>query len=208
MFNKLKQVGTVNDYEDKFEELRALISSRNRNFTEEYYVSSFVSGLRDHIKGAVKMFRPQTLADTIFLAKQEEAKSKTNNNFPKLFTKPTSTSSYETKVSTMSPWTENSKPQTKDFSKTRSTLSSKEILERREKGLCFHCDKAYHPGKECKAKIYAILGESDENLTEESMEDVIKEMEHMLKPEESPGEISLLAMAGTKSLSTVRLQGL
>lgn len=51
LFNKLKQVGTMNDYEDKFEKLRALISVKHMNFTKEYYVSSFVSGLKDHIKG-------------------------------------------------------------------------------------------------------------------------------------------------------------
>lgn len=71
-FNKLSQEGTVSEYEDKFEQLRALVVTRNRHLTEEYFVSSFISGLQEHIKGAVKMFRPQNLADTVFLAKQEE----------------------------------------------------------------------------------------------------------------------------------------
>lgn len=69
LFNKLKQTGTVAEYEDQFEELRALVMAQNRGFNEEYFVSSFVSGLKEHIKGAVKMFRPQTLSHVIFLAK-------------------------------------------------------------------------------------------------------------------------------------------
>lgn len=58
LFNKLRQVSSVGDYEDKFEELRALVVSKNKGFSEEYFVSSFLSGLKDHIKGSVKMFRP------------------------------------------------------------------------------------------------------------------------------------------------------
>lgn len=68
-FNKLKQVGTVADYEDRFEELRALVLSKNKGFNEDYFISSFISGLKDHIKGSVKMFKPQSLYDVVLLAK-------------------------------------------------------------------------------------------------------------------------------------------
>lgn len=74
LFNKLKQTGRVSDYEDQLEELIAQVIARNRGFNEEYFVSSFVSGLKEHIKLAVKIFRPQSLTDVIFLAKQEESK--------------------------------------------------------------------------------------------------------------------------------------
>lgn len=46
--------------------------------------------------------------------------------------------------------------------KQKSTLSSKEIMERRVKGQCFPCDDAYHPEKECKAKLYLMMGEEEE----------------------------------------------
>lgn len=75
-FNKLSQGRTISEYEDKFEELRDLVVTKNMNLTEDYFVSSFISGLHDHIKGAVKMFMPQNLADAVFLAKQEKSKTK------------------------------------------------------------------------------------------------------------------------------------
>lgn len=53
LFNKLKQVTTVDDYEDKFEELRAMVLHKNGGFTEDYFMSSFLSGLKDHIKVSV-----------------------------------------------------------------------------------------------------------------------------------------------------------
>lgn len=74
LFNKLKQTSSVAEYEDRFEELRAMVLYNNRGFTEEYFVSSFLSGLKEHIKASVRLFRPQTLSDIVFLAKQEEAK--------------------------------------------------------------------------------------------------------------------------------------
>lgn len=39
--NKLRQAGSVMDYENLFEELRALVVAENRGSNEEYFVSSF-----------------------------------------------------------------------------------------------------------------------------------------------------------------------
>lgn len=75
-FNKLRQVGTISVYEDSFEELRALVVARNKGLTEDYFISSFISDLKDHIKTSDRMFRPQLLVDAVFLAKQEAAKQK------------------------------------------------------------------------------------------------------------------------------------
>lgn len=50
------------------------MAHKNKGSSEEYFMSSFVIGLKDNIKNSVKMFRPQTLIDTVFLAKQEEAR--------------------------------------------------------------------------------------------------------------------------------------
>lgn len=72
LFNKLRQASSVSDYGDKFEELRSLVVNKHKGFTEEYFISSFISGLGDHIKNDVRMFRPQPLEDVVFLAKQEE----------------------------------------------------------------------------------------------------------------------------------------
>lgn len=44
-FNKLSQIGSVCDYEDFFEELRAMVVLKNRHLAEDYFISSFVSGL-------------------------------------------------------------------------------------------------------------------------------------------------------------------
>lgn len=211
LFNKLKQVITVANYEDRFEELRAQVVHRNKGLDEDYFVSSFLSGLKEHIKASVQMFRPQTLCDAVFLAKQEQFKSIK----PAFTTGAKATNTGFSNVSTM-PFSKNflgsaSFPTVRTASNMpkqgKSVLSSKEILDRRAKGLCFHCDDKYHPGQECKARLYQLEGEEIDNAVETEMMGIVQEMQSLLVEEESPGEISINALAGSKSLSTIRLQG-
>lgn len=93
--------------------------------------------------------------------------------------------------------------------KTKSTLSSKELLDRRARGQCFHCDELYHPGKECKTKLYMMKGELEEEEQKGGKEvtDVLSEMEELLSEECIPAEISINALSGNNSLSTIRMQG-
>ena len=133
---------------------------KNKGFSEDYFISSFISGLKDHIKTAVRMFRPQTFNDAVFLAKQEETRTSKSAGI--------SAKTFSTKASTTTvlPFGE-SKSQTsfgqsqvKEFKKGRSTLSSKEILERREKGQCFHCDDPYHKGKTARLNYMLSWGKN------------------------------------------------
>lgn len=138
------------DYEEKFEKLRFMILHKNKGFTEEYFVSNYLSGLKDHIKTSVRMFRPRTLTDAVFLAKQEEAKTtkpqttfklpiSTGNRDTPNFFRPEPKSGYSNYPSPLN------KTSPQDIKKPRSTLSSREILEMRERGQCFHCDYSTRP---------------------------------------------------------------
>lgn len=148
------------DYEDRFEELRAQVVHRNKGLGEDYFVSSFLSGHKEHIKASVWMFHPQTLCDAVFLAKQEESKS--GKPAMSAATKVTTTGfssvppTHFSKVIQSSAYSSSNKPVAKDLGRGKSILSSKEILDRRSKGLCFHCDDKYHPGQECKARLYQL----------------------------------------------------
>ena len=71
-FNKLQQKGTVEEYEEKFEELKTLMLTRNPKLDKSYFVSSFVSGLKNEIKPMVKMFKLYTLTKAFEVAKLQE----------------------------------------------------------------------------------------------------------------------------------------
>jgi len=44
-FNRLRQEGTVLDYQAKFEELKFLMLNKNPFLTEEYFVSNLIGAL-------------------------------------------------------------------------------------------------------------------------------------------------------------------
>ncbi|KAF5203421.1 hypothetical protein FRX31_006991 [Thalictrum thalictroides] len=49
-FNKLLQTGSILEYQEKFEELQALVLLKNKNLDEGYFVDSFISGLKAEIR--------------------------------------------------------------------------------------------------------------------------------------------------------------
>ena len=67
-FNKLRQSGKVKEYQERFEELKTHMMIRNQHLDEEYFVSSFISGLKDEIKTMIKMVKPATLSEAFELA--------------------------------------------------------------------------------------------------------------------------------------------
>ena len=58
-FNKLQQEGNVEDYQEKFEELKSLMMIKNQSLDENYFISSFINGLKEEIKPMVTCLSPQ-----------------------------------------------------------------------------------------------------------------------------------------------------
>lgn len=63
--NKLHQESTVNHYLERFEELKSYMLIFNKDLTEEFFTKSFVSGLREDIKGIVVTMKPANLNQAI-----------------------------------------------------------------------------------------------------------------------------------------------
>jgi len=73
-FNRLQQKGTVDEYLEQFEELKALMVQRTPTLPDSFFVDSFVGGLKPQLKPFVKALTPVTLADAMNLARlQKEA---------------------------------------------------------------------------------------------------------------------------------------
>lgn len=62
---KLTQISTVKVYQERFEEL----ANRTSGLTQEFFVSCFVSGLREDIRAGVQMFHPVNITQAIGLAR-------------------------------------------------------------------------------------------------------------------------------------------
>jgi len=60
-FNKLKQEGSMIEDHIQFKELRSLMLNSQPTLTENYFISNFISGLKDEFRPTVKMMQPATV---------------------------------------------------------------------------------------------------------------------------------------------------
>ncbi|KAJ0028629.1 hypothetical protein Pint_35012 [Pistacia integerrima] len=144
---KLRQTSTVAAYQTQFEKL----AQRVDGLPDRFLARTFVSGLRDDIKGMVKLLRPTSLKEAIGLARLQEKhhcrdrKSFSAPNKPTTFAAPTPT-----------------KPSP---SLKTQRLSYDEMKARRDKGLCYYCDDKFGPGHKCKTRTFFFLeGQEDSDM--------------------------------------------
>ena len=95
-FNKLVQTGSVADYLEKFEMLKALVRPTLPHLSDYYYKACFMSGLKEEIVNMVKMSKPETLADAIEVEKLQEKNLKAIQKLHKAV--PTSFSSQKSHI--------------------------------------------------------------------------------------------------------------
>ncbi|KAL4290985.1 hypothetical protein GQ457_14G012040 [Hibiscus cannabinus] len=91
-FNKLFQTSVVDDYQEKFEELKPFMLQHNAKLGEDYFVLSFISGLKEELRHMVKMHEPKHSHDAYRKAKLYELSLEIEN---KKFRSFYNTNSYE-----------------------------------------------------------------------------------------------------------------
>ncbi|CAL1376332.1 unnamed protein product [Linum trigynum] len=70
-FKRLRQRGSLIEYHENFEDLKSHMLRYNPALTEEFFISSFISGLQEELRPIVKMLQPQTLAQAYHQAQFE-----------------------------------------------------------------------------------------------------------------------------------------
>ncbi len=71
-FNKLAQTGTMERYQEKFEDLRAKMLYFNLALSEQYFIESYISGLKDELVPFIDLSQPTTLEEVYEQAKLHE----------------------------------------------------------------------------------------------------------------------------------------
>jgi len=219
-FNKLQQTGSLDEYLERFEELKALMIQRTPALPDVFFVDSFISGLKPQLKPFVKVLNPDSLQAAITVARlHEEALDawkgpyKPPSSFhksPLLSTLPTSPPRQSPIATAASSSSSVAKPSHQNFRTTRF-ISAAERAEKSAKGLCYFCDQPYERGHKCATKstqlfLVEIPGGSSE--AEDGEEGVEREGEpvgfEMLEIEPC---ISLQAVNGVQGYQTMRLTG-
>lgn len=71
-FNKMVQKGTVAEYIAEFEELCGYVLTHHNVHTLDFYLSSFLSGLRADIQQALYVYKPRSLNEAMEKAREQE----------------------------------------------------------------------------------------------------------------------------------------
>lgn len=197
-FNKLTQTGTVKAYIAEFEELRGYVMARHSSHTDEFYLSSFLSGLRADIQQALYVYKPRSLSEAMEKAKEQEVfmelmEKRVRTSVPR--TTPTSFAAAKDTLKTahsspVAKWPEVKK------------ISPQEMAKRRERGLCYNCDEIYTRGHKCiKPQLFLMVGDDD---IPDAEEEPVMEIDWAPQPDVG---VSLHALQGTQGLHTLKLDG-
>ena len=71
-FHAAHQTTTVTAYVEQFEQLVNVMRRENPAIPDDYYVSSFVSGLNPYIRSLVECFKPKDLQTAVWYARRME----------------------------------------------------------------------------------------------------------------------------------------
>lgn len=202
-FNKLQQVDSVARYQEEFESLRSLLLAKNPCLTEQYFVSSFISGLKEELKPMVRLMKPPSLLEAFEVAQLQEQSLEVLFKKQKMLTlgknlPPVSKGPSTYKVPTTA---EMKPPSTNNLKR----ISLQKLQKRRKKGLCFKCGEKYGMGHQCKMKHLNFLL-LDEDLDPDG-EDILAEIEEAEKDAGAVVEASLYTLSGNLSRKTIMLQG-
>jgi hypothetical protein len=143
-FRHIEQSSNLNTYIDNFEEIMSKLKVQSLALPDEYFVSCFISGWKDHIKIPLTCHNPATLVQAYALARNYEAyqQRKSQSDTPRSgYRYP-----YQPRQSAMAG--------KKEDIETKQTPTTKW-----EKGKCFKCQEPWVPGhnKVCKFKTQMHL---------------------------------------------------
>lgn len=145
---KLQQVGSVRDYQTKFEKLLAKVGLLLQN----RQVSHFIIHLKDSLKADVLSASPTTLASAIGLARLYEDRNLSVPQFPGF-----------PELKKLSTFTKEAPSIGSGSSLLVKRLSPDEKQERRSKGLCYNYNEKFVPGHNCKKLFLLEVCEAEDN---------------------------------------------
>nr|CAD1827610.1 unnamed protein product [Ananas comosus var. bracteatus] len=159
-FTNLKQYGTIEKCQEKFEELRTQLLSYNLSLIEEYLIACYINGLREDLVPFMDIAHPDALEEAYEQAKLHERALTVMNKKAK----------GSCKMVTQYQSSPNSKPAVggpvgKHPQKgvISQNVNNKQLMEqRRAAGLCFKCGDKYHHGHICANRNFNCLHGTEE----------------------------------------------
>lgn len=203
-----KQLGGVEEYHSKFEEIMNKVLVYNKAFDETFFVTKFVGGLKSEIKAAIKLHKPRTVDAALSLAKTQEdllgeitVKTVGRTTYKEQYKPAVKTPFLGKGILGPSP-DENKKVEEKP--KWEERFDSLKAA-RRARGECFKCGEKYGPGHKCPKSVQL-------HVLEELLEVFLAQEEDSNKADDVEGTsdeelvLSECAVSGTVGKRTIRLR--
>ncbi|KAJ4817820.1 polyprotein [Rhynchospora pubera] len=204
-FKRLHQVGKVQDYIRQFDTLQTKLMYERPYLPPEFYVSTFVEGLRDDIKAMVTMFKPQSLYDAYNLAGQYELAQ--DNQWKRLKFVPRASFP----VNNFRPQEGVNKGlpnQIGGQQKLQLTNGEKGLTfeQKRALGLCHRCSEKWSHGHKCANKgVLMIEGQDEVSISDDEGFWECEELQE--EGDMLQAVISFFSAKDTKKVKNMKLKG-
>ncbi|MCH79346.1 RNA-directed DNA polymerase (Reverse transcriptase), partial [Trifolium medium] len=198
---ELRQKGTVDEYITDFEYLTAQIPKLH----EKQFLGYFLHGLKEEIRGKVRSLTVVgDLSRSKVLQVARTVERETKRDYGPGYNKSHKPGHGSNRVgpngSNKNDWVfVNNK---ESGSAGGQGLSYNELMERKQKGLCFKCGGAFHPMHQCPDRQLKVLIVDDEEAEEQGGKLLAVEVES--EEEEVQGEMSMLEFQQFQQLNQQR----
>lgn len=200
---QLKQTNTVAEYRTAFEASMYHLLALDATLNTKFFVTQFMLGLKDEIRGAVRLQAPATVTRAAVLSRIQEEELEVNR--PRQRSATTSRTTVPLPVTVPGPTTnraEHRKP-IEEYGRERQLRDF-----RRANGLCFKCGDKYSKEHICKKPLQLLtieVGDFGEVLPNEALKAL-----DMAEPTlaEECFKLSIHAVAGTEDVESICLRAL
>uniref|UniRef100_A0ACD6A7J9 Uncharacterized protein n=1 Tax=Avena sativa TaxID=4498 RepID=A0ACD6A7J9_AVESA len=134
-FHALTQTTTVAKYIANFEEAMNLMRRDNPTLPEDYYISSFISGLSEYIQHHLQCHKPTSMRDAMWFARRIEQANP-----------------YK-KTVTLHSYVPVRRQVNFELAKTVPTVSPNIIQQAKQKNACYKCKEPWFPGHKQVCKM-------------------------------------------------------
>ncbi|OIT03430.1 hypothetical protein A4A49_57614, partial [Nicotiana attenuata] len=198
-FKKLEQKGTINEYLEKFEELKTWVLIRRPTIPEEFFLEFFVEGLKEEIRNTVKMLNPYTLSQAVEKARFQEKVIEAQMRKSRVtWNKGPVQNSNVVVTKSQGNWSREG----------QSNTSNAGV--KRNHNLYYKCGDKWVPGHQCKNKQLNAMTAEEEIREVDQTTDLPQELEFTENSQELElveEAVSLNALSGTEVPNTITLNG-
>ncbi|PIN00381.1 hypothetical protein CDL12_27116 [Handroanthus impetiginosus] len=213
-FNRLQQLGSVQDYYERFDDVKGKVLMFYKGLDEGYLTGSFISGLKKEIQGSVLASKPKSFQHVVSLAKKFEKSVDALLNSVGGVTKgpgvrSSSRPSQHRNTTLVRRFANPPKPplplKVENNPLVRRLLTAAEMKARREKNLCYNCDDLHTPSHRCKQRqIFMMMSEEEEDAYGDEMVSSEVNGEEIMVEE---GKVSINAILGNMRDGAIRVDG-